>query len=53
MLMTRQSYSPLFCSLEDNGLGQATQDAIKATWGDRGGRLVMGEESSSEDSYSD
>ena len=39
--------------MEDNGLGQATKDAIKAAWGERGGELEMDEESSSEDENDD
>ena len=37
----------------ENNLGQAIENAIKAAWGERGGELEMGEESSSEDENDD
>ena len=32
---------PHFCSLGSNELDAATKTAIKATWGDRGGKLEL------------
>ena len=32
---------PPFCSLQYNDLDSATEDAIRAAWGDRGGMLGL------------